>query len=118
MIVIELKDWMPLPDDKDGKDNALGLVVLGDEYNIQVMESAAEEYIKNNFKDSNQDDVLDIFQVNRECLKQLMAQNWSKKPLSDFHDDDGDEFRVQKNVSVGGRRFTEGAEDGGRRWTG
>lgn len=65
---------------KDGKDTALGLILLSDKYDIQYMKEAAELFIKKNIKEMDQDEVLDIYhKVNRETLKKLMVDSWSEK---------------------------------------
>lgn len=65
---------------KDGKETALGLILLGDKYDIQYMMQEAEKYVRKNIKDMDQDEVLDIYhRVKRESLKEAMVGYWSKE---------------------------------------
>lgn len=63
---------------EDGKATALGLVLLGDKYDIQPMKEAAETFIKNNIRDFNKENVLAVFSA--VCPKLLFdaMDSWSK----------------------------------------
>lgn len=53
----------------DGKDTALGLLLLGDKYDIQAMRVTAENFVKKNIEQMNEEDVIDIFsKVGRKSL--------------------------------------------------
>lgn len=65
---------------QDGKETALGLILLGDKYDIQDMKEVAEKFVKKNYDQMNQEDVLDVFsKVGRESLKQAMASSWKQE---------------------------------------
>lgn len=63
---------------KDGINTATGLILLGDKYDIQVMKSAAEEFVKKNVKEMNQQNVFDVLSlVNKKMLVKAVVDAWS-----------------------------------------
>ena len=57
---------------KNGKDTALGLVILGDKYDIQIMKQVSERFVLNHITEMNLDDVLDVFcKLSRDLMKKL-----------------------------------------------
>lgn len=63
---------------ENGNETALGLILLADKYDVQVMKKAAEDYVKQNFQEMDKDEVLDILQkVSRNTLFNAMIDSWS-----------------------------------------
>lgn len=68
---------------EDGKKTALGLILLADKYNIQVMKEVAEDYVMRHIQEMDKDEVLDTFsKVSRGILVDAMVVAWSKMELS------------------------------------
>lgn len=64
----------------DGKETALGLILLGDKYDIQAMKTSAEQFVKKNIAEMDKEDVIDIFsKVSRDTLYRAMVELWAKK---------------------------------------
>lgn len=64
----------------DGEETALGLILLGDKYDIQGMKSAAENFVKDNIVEMDMDDVFDVLsRVCRESLYHAVVKNWIKE---------------------------------------
>lgn len=58
---------------KDGKETALGLILLSDKYDIQQMKEAAEDFVKKNIGEMNKEGVLEVFyKVGRKSLFDAM----------------------------------------------
>ena len=62
---------------KDGKETALGLILLGDKYDIQFMKKEAEKFVKEHFHELDQDEAMDIMcKVSRETVKVGLIRGW------------------------------------------
>lgn len=63
-----------------GKETALGLIILGDKYDIQKMKEAGEDFVKRNIKRMDKDDLIDVWsKVSRDLLYDVMVGFWAKK---------------------------------------
>ena len=62
---------------KVGKETALGLILLGDKYDIQFMKTEAEKFVKSHFHELDQEEAMDImFKVSREAVKAGLIRGW------------------------------------------
>ena len=62
---------------KDGKETVLGLLLLGDKYDIQFMKSEAEKFVKSNFRELDRDEAMDIlFKVSRKAVEEGLIRAW------------------------------------------
>ena len=62
---------------KNGKNTALGLLLLGDKYDIQFMKKEAERFVKSHFRELDQDEAVDIMcQVSKEIVKEGLLRAW------------------------------------------
>ena len=62
---------------KDGKETALGLILLGDKYEIQFMKREAERFVKSHFHEMDRDEAMDImFRVSRKTVEDGLLRGW------------------------------------------
>lgn len=63
----------------DGKETALGLILLGDKYDIQAMKSAGEDFVKKYITQLSKDDVIEVLsKVSSDLLYDTMVSAWSR----------------------------------------
>lgn len=68
---------------KNGKETALGLILLADKYDIEDMKVAAEKFVTDNFDAMEPKNVLDTFsKVGCGSLEQAMKRAWSRSDIS------------------------------------
>lgn len=64
---------------KNGKETALGLVLLGDKYDVQAMKKAGEKFVLNHLHSFDKEDVLDVFcKVSRDIVMDSLIETCSK----------------------------------------
>ena len=62
---------------KDGKETVLGLLLLGDKYDIQFMKSEAERFVKLHFHELDREEAMDImFRVSRKTVEEGLLRAW------------------------------------------
>ena len=65
---------------KDGKETALGLILLGDKYDIQFMKSEAERFVKSHFHELDRDEAMEIMlKVSRKTVEEDLLRAWRPK---------------------------------------
>lgn len=63
---------------ENGKETVLGLIILADKYDIPGMQEAAEDYIKQNIHEMDEEEVLDtLSKVSSRTLAKSMLDSWS-----------------------------------------
>lgn len=63
----------------NGKETALGLIVLGDKYDIKGMKTAGENFVLENIAQMNKNDVIEVFSKVSVDLVYDAIVAWSKK---------------------------------------